>query len=55
MTTLPDKIDEFAVALEDERPRSMSAPSDAWKAEVGYLLFSIATSRPWTMLGKIPD
>jgi hypothetical protein len=54
-TLRPDKVNEFAVALEDERPRSTSAPSDPWKAEVGYLLFAIATGRPWSLLGKIPN
>lgn len=51
----PDGMDEFALALDDGRPNNLVAPSQAWEAEIGCLLFAIRTGRPWTMLGKIPN
>ena len=50
-----DGYNEFAVALQDEQPRAMVAPSAPWEAEIGYLLFAMHSSRPWTMLGRVPN
>ena len=46
---------EFAVALDDHKPRVITGESTAWNAEVGYLLMAIRNDAPWTMTGKIPS
>ncbi len=51
----PDGTNEFNVALDDGRPYNLVAPSQAWEAEIGCLLFAIRTNRPWNMLGRVPN
>lgn len=51
----PDGTEEFAVALEGGRPRTIVQQRSSWEAEIGYLAYAIHTGRPWSMLGRIPN
>ncbi len=51
----PDGTEEFAMAWEGGRPRTMRQQSCAWEAEVGYLIYAVHAGRPWSLLGRIPN
>ncbi len=54
-TIRADGYNEYAVALQDEQPRSETAISKPYEAELGYLLFAMNSGRPWSMLGRVPN
>ena len=54
-TIRADGYNEYAVALQDEQPRSEAAISKPYEAELGYLLFAMNSGRPWSMLGRVPN